>query len=127
MSENATTIPPKGLGSVNWNDLLKGIYYACIGQLVALVLFLFNSLLQEHPHFPTWIEWLPYVKATVAAIGGYLLGKFGINNVGQIFQKDKSIVHVDAEELASLQLKAQNNETDIQSENVTSDNILKKK
>ena len=103
MSEIASTVPPKGLGNVRWKDLLKGIYYSCFTQIIALIAFLVNGLLQEHPHFPTWVEWLPLVKLNVYAIGGYLAGKLGVNNVGQIFQKDKSVVHVDAEQLASLQ------------------------
>lgn len=106
MSEIATTVPPKGLGNVRWKDLVKGIYYACIGQILALIGFMFTGLLQEHPHFPTWVEWLPYVKATLYAIGGYIAGKLGVNNVGQIFQKDKPVVHVDANQLASLQEQA---------------------
>lgn len=109
MSEGATIVPPKGLGKIRWQDVMKGVYYACIGQLLALIGFFFTSLLQEHPHLPTWVEWLPYVKATLYAIGGYIAGKFGVNNVGQIFTKDKPIVHVDASELASLQQQASQN------------------
>ncbi|MEO7048951.1 MAG: hypothetical protein ABI091_26850 [Ferruginibacter sp.] len=109
MSENATTIPPKGLGSIKWNDLLKGVYYASIGQFLALGGFLISGILTDHPHFPTWVEWLPYVKATVYAIGGYIAGKFGVNNVGQIFTKDKPVVHVDAAELDSLKQQAEAN------------------
>lgn len=106
MAQTAT-IPPKGLGSLQWHDLLKGLYYAAIGQLLALVGFLFTGLLQEHPHFPSWVEWLPYVKATLYAIGGYIAGKLGVNNVGQIFAKDKPIVHVDATALDELKAKAE--------------------
>lgn len=109
MSENATTIPPKGLGSIKLNDLWKGLYYAAIGQVLALAGFFVSGLLTEHPHFPTWAEWLPYVKATVYAIGGYIAGKFGVNNVGQILQPDKPVVHVDAEELKDLRDKADEN------------------
>lgn len=104
--ERATTVPPKGLWNIRWFDVLKSLYYACVTQIVALVVFLFASLLQEHPHFPTWAEWLPYIRATVYAMGGYIAGKLGINNVGQILQKDKPVVHVDAVELDTLQQKA---------------------
>lgn len=110
MIENGTTLPPKGLGTIRLRDVLKSLYYACGMQIVALIAFLVSGLLQEHPHFPTWAEWLPYVRATVYAIGGYIGGKLGINNVGQIFTKDKPVVHVDAQELASLRQQA--NETD---------------
>lgn len=106
MAQIASTIPAKGLGSIRWRDLTKGLYYAAIGQILALFGFLFTGLLQEHPHFPSWVEWLPYVKATLYAIGGYLAGKLGVNNVGQILQKDKPVVHVDATDLKELQAKA---------------------
>lgn len=105
-TEVATTIPPKGLFSVQLKDFLKGLYYAAVGNVLYLIGFFINSLLQESPHFPTWAEWLPYVKGITVAIGGYIVGKLGVNNVGQIFQKDKPIVHVDAEDLEHLQNKA---------------------
>lgn len=107
MSDNLPTIPPKGLGSLQWRDLFKGLYYAAIGQVLALAGFLVTSLLQDHPHFPSWIEWLPYVKATIYAIGGYVAGKLGVNNVGQILTKDKPLVRVDAAALDELKQKAE--------------------
>lgn len=106
MAEITATIPPKGLGSLQWRDLFKGLYYAAIGQLLALGGFFLTSVLQEHPHFPSWVEWLPYVKATLYAIGGYIGGKLGVNNVGQIWTKDKPIVRVDAQALDELKAKA---------------------
>lgn len=102
MSEIATTVPPKGFGSLQARDWLKGLYYAVIGQLVIMLYFLVDNLLQEHPHWPTWAEWLPSVKAFVSTFAGYVLGKIGVNNVGQLFQKDKPIVHVAADELKAL-------------------------
>lgn len=107
MATPTATIPPKGLGNINWNDLWKGLYYAAIGQILALIGFFVSGLLTEHPHFPTWAEWLPYIKSTLYAIGGYLAGKFGVNNVGQILTKDKPIVRVDAEALDELKAKAE--------------------
>lgn len=108
MSElkNAEVVPARGIGSLKWNDLLKGLYYAIIGQVLYLIGFFFSSLLQEHPHLPTWAEWLPYLKPVVIQIGGYIVGKLGVNNVGQILTGDKSVVHVDAEEYNDLKAKA---------------------
>lgn len=106
MPDNSATIPPKGLGSLQWHDLLKGIYYAVIGQVLYLIGYFFSSLLQEHPQLPTWVGILPYVKAIGVTIGGYIVGKLGVNNVGQILQKDKPIVHVDADALDELKAKA---------------------
>lgn len=107
MPELATTIPPRGLGSIQWKDFLKGLYYAVIGNVIYLITYFVGSILQEQPHFPTWTEWLPYVKGIAYAIGGYLVGKLGVNNVGQILKKDKPIVHVDAIELEELQNKVE--------------------
>lgn len=107
MSEQtATTVPPKGLGSVKLRDLWKGLYYIAISQVIVMLGLLGENILQEHPHFPTWIQWLPYLKAAVASLAAYLGGKLGVNNVGQIFQKDKPVVHVDVESLKELQEKA---------------------
>jgi len=111
MSENATTVPIKGLGTVNLRDLWKGLYYIIIGQVIAMVSFLSINLLQEHPHFPTWVEWLPYIKSSVYMLGGYIGGKLGINNVGQIFKKDQNVVHVDIDSYNELQEKARANES----------------
>jgi len=111
MSENGTTFPVKGLGNIRWKDLWKSLYYAAASQIVALILFFCDSLLQAHPHFPTWIEWLPYVKATFAAIAGYIIAKFGVNNVGQILQKDQPVVHIDVDSLNELKEKAASADT----------------
>ena len=113
MSENAD-VPPKGLGSIKWQDILKGVYYAAIGQLVYLAIYFGNSILQATPHFPTWAEYVPYLKAVFASIGGYILGKLGVNNVGQIFTSDKPVVRMDVNAVNELKQKAavaDNNQT----------------
>lgn len=108
MSE--TTVP-KGLGSINfWRDLLKGIYYAAIGQILYLIAFFINSLLVEHPRLPTWPEWLPYIKAVTVSVGGYIIGKFGVNNAGQILTKDQQMVRVRKDTLQELKDKASDNQ-----------------
>lgn len=106
MPDTTATIPPKGLGAIQIRDLFKGLYYAASSQLIALIYFGIEQIFVEHPHFPTWVEWLPYLKAFVLAIIGYPVAKLGINNVGQIFTKDKPIVRVDAAALDELKQKA---------------------
>ena len=111
MSENGTTIPVKGLGNIKWKDFWKSLYYAAASQIIALVVFFIKNILQLHPHLPTWGEWLPYVQMTVYAIGGYIAAKFGVNNVGQIFQKYQPIVHIDVDSLNELKEKAASADT----------------
>lgn len=106
MSDNVAPLPKK-IGSVRLNDLVKGIYYAISAQIIALIYFGVEALFQEHPHFPTWAEWLPYTKAAVIGIVGYLIAKLGVNNVGQILQGDKPLVRVDANKLEELKTKAE--------------------
>lgn len=109
MAENATNIiPPKGLGSVDViKSFLKGLYYAIIGQVIYVVVFLIDSFLQEHPHLPTWVEWLPYIKPIVYQIAGYIIGKLGVNNVGEIFTRNKPVVQVDQKHLEVVSAKAE--------------------
>ncbi len=110
MSEETgvVSMPPKGIGTVNWKrDLLKGLYYACAGQIIAILGFVGTSILKEQPHFPnTWVEWLPYVKGLIYTAAGYIGAKFGVNNVGQLFQKDKPVLLVAKEHLKDLTDKA---------------------
>ena len=100
------SIPPKGLGAIQWRDILKGVYYAASAQIIALIYFGIGQIFVPNPHWPTWVEWLPYLKAAVMAIVGYIIAKLGVNNVGQIFTKDKPIVRVDAQALDELKAKA---------------------
>lgn len=112
MSEpkQTVTVPPTGLGSIAfWSDLGRGLYYACAGAILRLVSFVGGSVLSEHPHFPnTWAEWFPYVQGIAFAASGYVLAKFGINNVGQIMQRDKPVVLVGKEHLEDLTQQAAN-------------------
>lgn len=106
MSEIATMIPPGGLGKIRGRDFIKGLYYACCGQILAIGYFAFDSILQETPVFPTWAEWLPYIRAFIIAVLGYVLGKLGVNNVGQILSKNKPVVSVHKEDLEEIIDKA---------------------
>lgn len=110
MSETKQTLkaPATGLGQIAfWSDLGKGLYYACAGQIIALLTYLGNSVMQEQPHFPnTWVEWYPYVKNIVYAAAGYVFAKFGINNVGQILQRNKDVLLVPKDHLDELIQKA---------------------
>ena len=101
-----TPPPPKGIGTIQLRDFIKGLYYAGIGQVLLLAGFVVSSLLQEKPVFPTWAESLPYIQSLAATLGGYILGKFGVNNVGQILTRDKEVVKIDVNTLENLKEKA---------------------
>lgn len=103
MGQIATTVPPKGLGRLQLNDFFKGALITCFGHLVAMVIFLIRQ-----DHFPTWPEWQPYVEVTVYTFLVYLGKNLGTNNVGELFTKDKPVVHVDANDLKELEAKAEN-------------------
>lgn len=101
MPELATTVPPKGIGNIRWADLAKGAILSCSAQILAMLDFWLNA-----DHFPTYLEWQPYIKATIYFFVLYLLKNFGTNNVGQFLKADKPIVHVDKEQLQELKDKA---------------------
>ena len=105
-NEKLTPLPPEGFGKIKWHDLAKGLYYAVIGSVLTLLGFLVEGILTETPHLPTWVEILPYIKGVTATIGGYILGQFGINNVGQILKKNKEVVKIDVNTLEDLKEKA---------------------
>lgn len=101
MAENATTIPPQGLGKLKLNDFWKGALIAFGTSVLSGAYFLLTK-----DHFPTWVEFQPYLQTAVAAFIMYVLKNLGTNNVGELLQKDKPVVHVDAQQLDDLKAKA---------------------
>ena len=101
MPQTATTIPPKGLGSLKLSDFWKGALMAFGTSILSRIYFLLTQ-----DHFPSWHEFQPYLQAAFAAFVMYILKNLGTNNVGQILTPDKPVVHVDAEQLKSLKEKA---------------------
>jgi len=94
MSENASTIPPKGYGKVGFNDLAKGALIVSFGHITAMIIFLIRQ-----DHWPSWVEWQPYVEAGVYTLLGYVGKNLVTNNAGQLFKQDQPLVTVGAEEL----------------------------
>lgn len=101
MGQIATTIPPNGIGKIKLNDFWKGALIAFGTSLLSGAYFLLTQ-----DHFPNWVEFQPYLQAAVAAFIMYVLKNLGTNNVGEMLQKDKPIVHVDAADLQQLEAKA---------------------
>lgn len=101
MAQKASNISAKGLGSINLNDFWKG---ALLTVFTSLLSGLYVLLSEDH--FPTWIEFKPYVIAALAGFVSYILKNIGTNNVGQILKQDKPVVPVEVEKLEELKDKA---------------------
>jgi hypothetical protein len=106
MADTVTPPPPKGIGTIQLRDFVKGLYYAGIGQVLLIIGFIVSSLLQKKPVLPTWEQYLPYLQSLATTLGGYILGKFGVNNVGQILTKNKEVVNIATDTLDDLKDKA---------------------
>lgn len=104
MAQIASTIPPKGLGSIQLSDFWKGLLLAALTNILLSLYAIINT-----GAWPTHADWITMLKATLAIVISYLLKNLGTNNVGQILQKDKSVVHVDATDLKELEAKADQN------------------
>ncbi len=103
----ATTIPPKGFGSIQISDFWKSLLIAAFSNVLLSLYAIINT-----GAFPTHADWIIMAKSTLAIIISYLLKNLGTNNVGQFLQKDKPIVHVDATDLQTLEDKAAGVEPD---------------
>jgi hypothetical protein len=101
MSEIATTIPPKGLGSLRISDFWKSLFLAALVNILLVLYPIINA-----GNWPSHSDLDSMLKSTIAIIMGYLIKNLTTNNVGQLFKKDKPIVHVDAKSLSELQAKA---------------------
>lgn len=103
----ATTIPPKGLGSIQLSDFWKSLLIAALSNVLLSLYAIINT-----GAFPTHADWIVMLKSTLAIIISYLLKNLGTNNVGELLQKDKAIVHVAAVDLQNLEDKAAGLETE---------------
>jgi len=102
MGETSNTIPPKGLGSVDFlRDLAKGAFLAA---LTNLLLGLYTII--QSGNFPTHADWLTMIKSTLAILLAYFIKNLSTNNTGQLFTKDKPTTTVPAKELEAVIEKA---------------------
>lgn len=95
MGEQANTIPPKGLGTVDfWKDLGKGAF---IAALTNILLGLYTII--QSGNFPNHEDWITMIKSTLAILLAYFIKNLSTNNTGEMFTKDKPTVTVSAKEL----------------------------
>jgi len=104
MGQQSTTVPPKGLGSIQLSDFWKSLFLAAIVNILLGLYPIING-----GHWPTTIDLIAMAKSTVAIIIGYLIKNLSTNNVGQILQKDKPVITVDTQSLNKLQDQAATN------------------
>lgn len=98
MGEQANTIPPKGIGTVDfWKDLGKGAFIAAITNLLLGV----YTIVQNN-QLPTGEDWATMLKSTLAILIAYFIKNLGTNNVGQMFTKDKPVTTVSSEKLKEV-------------------------
>ena len=103
MAQTAShVIPPKGLGSINWQDIWKTIFLAAVVNVLLSLYTIINA-----GNWPTSADLHVMLKATIAIIIGNLIKVLSTNNVGQLMQKDKPVVAVDKEKLDELKDKTQ--------------------
>lgn len=101
MSQSATNIiPPKGLGSINWQDIWKTVFLAALVNVLLSLYTIVNA-----GNWPSSADLHVMLKTTVAIIIGNLIKVLSTNNVGQLLQKDKPVVAVDKAELETLKSK----------------------
>lgn len=101
MSEIATTIPPKGLGTIQLSDFWKSLLIAALSNILLSLYTIINS-----GTLPTHADLITMLKTTSAIVLSYLIKNLSTNNVGQLLVKDKPVVTVDKEHLANLQAQA---------------------
>lgn len=105
MAQIATTIPPKGLGALHISDFWKSLILAAIMNILLALYPIINS-----GNWPTHADLVVMLKSTVAVILAYIIKNLSTNNVGEILEKDKPVVHVDATDLKQLEAKAAAND-----------------
>ena len=99
MSQDATTIPPSGLGKLSLNDFWKSLLLAALTNVLLGVYTIVQS-----GNFPTHSDWATMLKSTIAIVISYLLKNLSTNNVGQILSKDKPTVTVDAKQASAVDI-----------------------
>ena len=102
MAETATSIPQKGLWTVKAADFLKGLWMAVGSSVIAFGFLIINN----HWRIPSFDQLEPYLNAFSIAFLTYIGKNVVTNNVGELFKKDKPVVHVNAEKLQTLEQKA---------------------
>lgn len=101
MSQEASTIPPGGIGKLQWSDLFKSVGLAVATNALMSLYSLINS-----GSWPTQEDWMDILRTSVAFMISYIVKNLLTNNVGQMLKKDEPIIPVGAKELDKVIEKA---------------------
>lgn len=101
MGETSNTMPPGGIGKLQWSDLLKSI-----GLAVATNALMSLYSIIDSGAFPTKEDWFDILRTSLAFMISYILKNLLTNNTGQMFSKDQPTVTVPAKELDKVIDKA---------------------
>ena len=69
---------------VNWRDVFRGLIITFGSALLPSLLVLFNQ-----DHWPTWLEFRPYLQAAISGGIVYIMKNFFTNCDGQFAKPDK--------------------------------------
>lgn len=98
MGETSSSVPPKGIGTVDfWKDLGKGAFIAAVTNLLLGV----YTIVQNN-QLPTGEDWATMLKSTLAILIAYFIKNLGTNNVGEMFAKNKPVTTVSTEKLEEV-------------------------
>lgn len=97
MSETANTIPPSGIGKLQWSDFLKSV-----GLAVATNALMSLYTLIQSGSWPTKEDWMDILQTSVAFMISYIVKNLLTNNVGDMFKKDEPTVTVSAKKLEGV-------------------------
>lgn len=99
MGDTSSSIPQKGIGTLNAMDWVKGLGLALGTSVIALG----GLIISNHWRIPPFAVLEPYLDTIAYGFLAYIGKSLSTNNVGQLFQRDKPVVHVNAAKLASLE------------------------
>lgn len=94
MGETANTVPPSGIGKLQWSDLAKSVGLAVATNALMSLYSLLNS-----GSWPTTEDWKDILQTSVAFMISYIVKNLLTNNVGQMFKKNEPTTTVSTKEL----------------------------
>ncbi len=101
MGESANTIPPSGIGKLQWSDLIKSVALAVATNALMSLYSLINS-----GSWPTKEDWMDILQTSIAFMISYIVKNLLTNNVGQFAKANQPTVTVPAKELDAVIEKA---------------------